>query len=177
LIALDTALFYLPTAHTFPPLIEFFKSLLMTLPFGPLWEELAWRGLVLRRLETRYSLLVSALILGVYWAVWHTPLWLVTVNLNRDDTVPILLLSFISVVALSIIFAFFYDRSLHSLSVVILLHATYVAASSQAFAVSPQLNAYQIFISTILFVGLGATLGQRMVRDATKEAHSETVKS
>jgi membrane protease YdiL (CAAX protease family) len=69
LVALDVVLLYFPKAHSFPPVIDFFKVLLMTLPLGPLWEELAWRAFALRKLESRYSRLVSALLLGAYWAV------------------------------------------------------------------------------------------------------------
>src|SRR5258708_5214839 len=38
LLALDTVLLLFPAHLTFPPPKYFFKSLLMTLPFGPLWE-------------------------------------------------------------------------------------------------------------------------------------------
>ena len=39
--------------------------LLVALPFGPLGEELGWRGFALPRLQARFSPLVSSLILGV----------------------------------------------------------------------------------------------------------------
>lgn len=44
--------------------------------FG-LTEELAWRGFVLPRLQTRLAPLAAALLLGVFWAVWHTPLFFI----------------------------------------------------------------------------------------------------
>ena len=52
--------------------------LLMVLVFGPLPEEIAWRGYALDRLlETRSMLTASVAIWGV-WAVWHLPLFLVS---------------------------------------------------------------------------------------------------
>ncbi|QCC49571.1 CPBP family intramembrane metalloprotease (plasmid) [Halobellus limi] len=36
-------------------------------------EELGWRGFALPYLQERYSALVSSLIIGVVWAVWHAP--------------------------------------------------------------------------------------------------------
>jgi len=51
--------------------------LLMGLLMGPLSEEAGWRGFALPRLQSRYNALVSSLILGLIWAVWHLPLWFV----------------------------------------------------------------------------------------------------
>lgn len=36
-------------------------------------EELGWRGFALPYLQERYSALISSLIIGVVWAVWHAP--------------------------------------------------------------------------------------------------------
>lgn len=45
-----------------------------TLLFGPLPEELAWRGYVLDRLQARQNPLAASLIIGVAWTLWHLPL-------------------------------------------------------------------------------------------------------
>lgn len=162
LIALDIVLLLFPAPHTFPPIKEFFKSLLMTLPFGPFWEEIAWRAYALRKLEGRYSRFASALFLGIYWAVWHIPLWLVTLNLNQSNRIPVLTGAFVNLVAWAFIFSFLYHRSSDSLPVVILLHATYVAASSQAGAVSPYRGVYLLEISAALSVLVGVVLSRRL---------------
>jgi len=36
-------------------------------------EEMGWRGYVLPRLQVKYSALVSSLVIGVIWSVWHLP--------------------------------------------------------------------------------------------------------
>lgn len=43
---------------------------------GALGEELGWRGFLLPRLQRRFGALASGLIVGVIWALWHAPLWL-----------------------------------------------------------------------------------------------------
>ncbi len=47
-----------------------------TLIAGPLAEEFGWRGYVQPRLRRRFSRIGTATILGLAWAAWHVPLFL-----------------------------------------------------------------------------------------------------
>ena len=104
---------------------------LVSMLLGPLWEEIAWRAFALRNLQTRYSSLVSSLIIGVFWAVWHIPMWALTLNYL---TIPLLLIICINLVAWSVVFTFLYVRSGQSLPVVIVLHGTYLIVQNEVFA-------------------------------------------
>lgn len=45
--------------------------------FGPLPEEMGWRGYALDWLQKKHSPLASSLILGTIWGIWHVPLFFI----------------------------------------------------------------------------------------------------
>lgn len=85
---------------------------------GPLGEELGWRGYALPRLDQRMDPLVVGVLLGLVWAAWHLPLFLVPGTPQAG--LPILW--FVAqTVALSVLLAWVYRRS-GSLLLVVLVH-------------------------------------------------------
>lgn len=155
------------TSHALPSPSGFVRNFLLTLPFGPVWEEIAWRGYVLRKLQQRYTHLQSAIWLGIYWAVWHVPLWLTMVRLTpaSASTVPIILVGMLTIFAWSFVFSSLFNRSGQCLPVVIVLHASYLAISSETYrvALSPKLF---VGLSAVLSVLLAAIFAARMKADA-----------
>jgi hypothetical protein len=51
--------------------------------FGPLPEELGWRGYGIESLRERSSLFRSSLVLGLAWSLWHVPLFFVNGSYQR----------------------------------------------------------------------------------------------
>jgi membrane protease YdiL (CAAX protease family) len=50
--------------------VDFLRGFLMT---GGINEESGWRGFALPRLQSRYPVIISALIVWFFWAAWHLP--------------------------------------------------------------------------------------------------------
>jgi membrane protease YdiL (CAAX protease family) len=62
-----------PEQPVVPSLVTSFVISAIT---GAMGEELGWRGFLLPRLQQRFNALTSSLLVGVIWAIWHLPLWL-----------------------------------------------------------------------------------------------------
>ncbi len=100
-------------------------ALVAGLLIGSLQEELGWRGFALPRLIDRWGSVRAALALGVVWACWHVPLY--AIDTGGQDRTP-LAVFLVSVVALSVVYAWFWVRTNGRLLVALLLHsATNVA--------------------------------------------------
>ncbi len=84
-------------------------------PFGGAFEEPGWRGYALPLLLRRHSALVASAVLGVMWALWHLPLFLVGF-IPWPDAVLIFALSFV--------FTAIYLRTSGSVLIAFLLHAS-----------------------------------------------------
>lgn len=87
---------------------------------GPLGEELGWRGFVLNELQKKCSPLKSAMIVGVVWAFWHTPLWFLSGYAGIQ--LLIYIISFlVYIISASVIMTVFYHRN-HNLFIPIIGH-------------------------------------------------------
>lgn len=84
-------------------------------------EELGWRGFALPRLQAKYNALLSSLILGVIWAVFHLPLFFTLTGSSQADW------SFtnflISTAAMSVLYTWMYNNTRGSVLLAYLLHA------------------------------------------------------
>jgi hypothetical protein len=67
-----------------PPLINVVPMIIMLTIFAGIGEEFGWRGFALPRLQARHNALVSSLIVGVIWALWHIPLFLTKGTTQND---------------------------------------------------------------------------------------------
>ena len=107
--------------------------LLMFVPaifISGLGEEMGWRGYALTRLQRTKSPLISSLIVGVFWGLWHLPI----IYWFSSQTGLLFLVEFglyvLLLTAVSVIFTWVYNATDKSLWILVLMHATFTAGGN-----------------------------------------------
>jgi membrane protease YdiL (CAAX protease family) len=87
-------------------------------------EEPGWRGFALERLGTRRSLLAASLLVGVGWALWHLPYFLLEGTFQNELGLGYGLAWFLlQIVPVSVLIAWVYVRSGHLVAAAAAMHA------------------------------------------------------
>ncbi len=115
--------------------------------FGPIPEEMGWRGVAFPKLQNQFGFNPATMILGFMWAIWHLPLFFVEgtyqYQLGLGSS---LFWSFMfGIFFTTFIYSMIYNKTNHSILAVILFHFM-DNLSGESFIISE--NA--LFISTIL---------------------------
>jgi len=105
---------------------------------GPFAEELGWRGFALPRLQQRYGPFLGALLLGILWGLWHSPLYLLPSYTSQyGGASPLLLLTQFIVTSIFITWCmtWVYNNTKGSLLIMILFHTslTFQGVMQQVF--------------------------------------------
>lgn len=99
-------------------------SVVPLLILGPLSEEIGWRGYALERLQTKWNALVSGLIVGLVWGLWHLPLFFMPGTSQREFAIPFG--GFLAgMLALSILFTWLHNNTHGSIWTAIFFHWIY----------------------------------------------------
>jgi membrane protease YdiL (CAAX protease family) len=98
-------------------------------------EEVGWRGYALPRLATLLGLGGASVLVGVIWALWHLPLFMMQGTGSAGQSFPIYLLH---VTALSVAMAWLYWKTRGSLLLVMLMHAAVNNTTGVVPAALPQ---------------------------------------
>lgn len=113
--------------------IKLLGSFIPLLILGPLSEEIGWRGYALERLQTRWNALTSSLIVGLVWALWHLPLFMMVGTSQHESEVPFIGF-LINMISNSILYTWLYNNTKQSLWSAILLHWLYTYAAQVLFS-------------------------------------------
>jgi len=92
--------------------------------FGPLPEEMGWRGFALDRLQVRMTALQASLVLGSVWALWHVPLFFIPGTFQADLGLGSLRswIFLFSMVPLSVLMTWVYNNTSRSTLSAVLIH-------------------------------------------------------
>ena len=82
-------------------------------------EEIGWRGYLQPRLQDRFSALTVGLVIGLVWALWHAPLFLIE-STSQASFSPVWFT--IHAVAFSVVLTWVYNSTGGSLLVAVLFH-------------------------------------------------------
>ena len=131
--------------------------------YGPLPEELGWRGYALDGLQVRYNALFSSLILGVVWALWHLPLFFMKGQWHHDvlrfGTLDFWTFIF-SPIFLSILFTWIYNNTNHSTLSAISFHFM-CNFSGNLIPLSKQGRLYSLILIIILSMAITLIFGPK----------------
>jgi len=88
---------------------------------GPLGEELGWRGYALPILQKKYNALMSSIIIGIFWTLWHLPLFFSPESQLSATPIP---LFFLFNTSSSILFTWVYNNTNGSVLLCLLFHTS-----------------------------------------------------
>jgi uncharacterized protein len=150
-------------------------SFLPLLIIGPLSEEIGWRGYALERLQTRWNALSSSLIVGLVWALWHLPLFMM-VGTSQHESGVLFIGFLIKLTASAILYTWLYNNTKKSLWSAILLHWLYTYAAqvlSSGVIPSPLYNwleylPYVVMAFVVVLIWNAPMLSHHTVRNATQ---------
>jgi uncharacterized protein len=111
------------------------------LPFGPLGEELGWRGYALPWLLRRWGPWTASFILGVLWTFWHLPMMLLFPGASLPEYLPLTAVNVLAylaqLAAVTCIMTFLLRRTGGSVLMAVLFHLSFNTARTIVLAGMP----------------------------------------
>ncbi len=116
---------------------------------GPM-EEFGWRGYVLDRLQERWNALVSSLILGIVWSLWHLPLFFIkdSYQYNLGAGSLSFWLFMIGIIPLTVVFSWVFNNTRRSTLAAMLFHFM-VNFTGELVALTPRAELCSILLWTV----------------------------
>jgi membrane protease YdiL (CAAX protease family) len=116
---------------------------LLALPFGPLGEELGWRGFALPKLLPRHGPMVASLVLGVIWTFWHAPMMLWSPGASIPSFMGLsafaVAVYLVQVTSITVLMTWLFLRTQGSVLLAVLAHLTFNTAEAVLYGGLPKL--------------------------------------
>jgi len=139
LISKDSAISPEPLASAGAFIVNVVMLLIATLG-----EEIGWRGVALPSLQQQNSAFKSSVILGLIWATWHLPFWLLLDSFDQYG-VGYLGLNFLFVLPLTFYITWFFNHGRQSILLAVMLHLTFNIVNTILLPVTMNIGAFLIF--------------------------------
>jgi membrane protease YdiL (CAAX protease family) len=155
--------------------LTIFPFVAFTLLFGPLPEELGWRGYLLDSLQVKRGALTSSLILGTAWSLWHLPLFFLqgTHQNSLGLGTPAFWLFMTAMLPESILMTWIYNNNQRSTLSAVLFH-TMINLTGELLAVTQRTATYQVLLLTVTAITVTAMWGAKTLTHG--KADSETAR-
>jgi uncharacterized protein len=110
-----------------------------------LGEEIGWHGVALPALQQRMSVLEAALVLGVLWAFWHLPFWLLLDSYAQYGP-GYIGLNLLLIVPFSVYITWFFNNARFSILLPVGFHLAFNIVNTAPFPVTMDIGAFAILI-------------------------------
>jgi membrane protease YdiL (CAAX protease family) len=117
---------------------------ILILAIASFGEELGWRGVALPALQRQYSPLKSSLILGLAWATWHIPFWVLLGNLEQFGA-GYFGLNYLFIVPSTAYLTWIFNRTCSSLLLPVAFHLAFNILNVAIVPVTTTIGAYALF--------------------------------
>jgi membrane protease YdiL (CAAX protease family) len=133
-----------------------------------LLEEPGWRGYAQDRLQQRHRGLTAALVVGVFWSVWHLPLFFIDGSFQKDLGVGTgkFWLFFLALVLWAVVYAAAYVGTGSSILALVVLHAV-ANAAAEVISIDGAEGTETLTLALVALAAAGALL-RRERRRATR---------
>jgi membrane protease YdiL (CAAX protease family) len=118
-----------------------------------LGEEIGWRGVALPALQQRHRAAQASVILGLLWATWHLPFWLLLDTFDQFGLAYIGM-NFLFVLPLTFYITWFFNHAQYSILLAVMFHLTFNTVNTALFPVTTQMGAFGILIVLECIVAL-----------------------
>jgi len=151
-----------------PPLYQTVPMFVLLTVAAGIGEEFGWRGFLLPRLQTHHNALVSALIVGVIWVIWHIPLFFLKGTAQykiqlQGGLMPAILAFSVFVIVSSIQFTWIFNNTKGSVLLAAVFHGAsntwggYIDVYRGHFGGILTFGAVSVLVSLIIVLMFGAT--------------------
>jgi membrane protease YdiL (CAAX protease family) len=124
------------------------------LALATLGEEIGWRGVALPALQARSSALAASAVLGVVWAAWHLPFWLL-LDTFKQFGVTYLIMNGLLIFPTTFYITWVFNHTRGSLLLPVAIHVLFNIINVAWLPVTLHLGAFWLLIAAEWVIALG----------------------